>query len=195
MRRAVFLDRDGVITQEPPHYAHKLDQLKFIAGTADAIRLLNDNGFVVIIASNQSGIARGYYREEDAALFHQAMMASLGKKGARIDAVYYCPHHPEANVDKYRVVCDCRKPAPGMLKQAEKELKLDLRQSFMVGDKLSDIESGKRVGCYTIMVKTGQGAEQLKMTGVKCDYIADDLYHAVEHILAVSTRPLSDIKQ
>jgi D-glycero-D-manno-heptose 1,7-bisphosphate phosphatase len=188
MKQAVFLDRDGVITQEPPHYAHKIDQLKFIAGTADAIRLLNNNGFIVIIASNQAGIARGYYREEDATLFHQAMIQSLDKKGARIDAIYYCPHHPEAKVEKYRTVCDCRKPAPGMLKQAEKELNIDLTQSFMVGDKLSDIEAGKRVGCHTIMVKTGQGVQELKGTDVECDYIADDLYHAAEHILAVSCK-------
>ncbi len=188
MRRAVFLDRDGVITQEPPHYAHKIDQLKFIAGTADAIRLLNNNGFMVIIASNQSGIARGYYREEDAALFNQAMRESLGQKGARIDAIYYCPHHPESKMETYRVVCDCRKPAPGMLKRAEKDWDIDLQRSFMVGDKLGDIESGKRAGCYTIMVKTGQGAQQLKGTDIECDYIADDLYHAVEHILAVSCR-------
>ena len=102
MNRAVFLDRDGVITQEPPHYTHKLSQLKLISRSADAIRLLNENGFVVIVASNQSGIARGYYREEDMILFNQVMKEKLAKEGAHIDAIYHCPHHPEVKIERYR---------------------------------------------------------------------------------------------
>ena len=186
MNRAVFLDRDGVITQEPPHYAHKLSQLKLIPKSADAIRLLNENGFVVIVASNQAGIAHGYYREEDAILFHQAMKENLAKEGAYIDAIYYCPHHPEAKIDRYRVDCNCRKPKPGMLTRAEKELNIDLKQSFIVGDKLSDIEAGKRAGCKTIMVRTGYGVEELKSNELDCDYVANDLYDAVQHILYLS---------
>ena len=186
MNRAVFLDRDGVITQEPPHYAHELSQLELIPKAADAIRLLNENGFVVIVASNQAGIAHGYYREEDAILFHQAMKENLAKEGAYIDAIYYCPHHPEAKIDRYRVDCNCRKPKPGMLTRAEKELNIDLKQSFIVGDKLSDIEAGKRAGCKTIMVRTGYGVEELKSNELDCDYVANDLYDAVQHILYLS---------
>ena len=188
MNRAVFLDRDGVITQEPPHYAYRLSHLELIAKSADAIRLLNENGFIVIIASNQAGIAYGYYQEEDAILFNQAMKEHLAKEGAYIDAIYYCPHHPEAKIERYRVECDCRKPKPGMLTRAEKELKIDLKQSFMVGDKLSDAEAGKRAGCKTIMVKTGYGAEELKSNQIECGYIADDLYDAAEYILRQSNR-------
>ena len=186
MNRAVFLDRDGVITQEPPHYAHELSQLELIPKAADAIRLLNENGFVVIVASNQAGIAYGYYQEEDAILFNQAMKEKLAKEGAYIDAIYYCPHHPEAKIERYRVDCNCRKPKPGMLTRAEKELNIDLKQSFIVGDKLSDIEAGKRAGCKTIMVRTGHGAEELKSNKIDCDYIADDLHGAVQHILNLS---------
>ena len=186
MNRAVFLDRDGVITQEPPHYAHELSQLKLIPKSADAIRLLNENGFVVIVASNQAGIAHGYYREEDAILFHQAMKENLAKEGAYIDAIYYCPHHPEAKIERYRVDCNCRKPKPGMLTRAESELNIDLKQSFIVGDKLSDIEAGKRAGCKTIMVRTGQGVEELKSNEIDCDYVANDLHDAVQHILYLS---------
>jgi D-glycero-D-manno-heptose 1,7-bisphosphate phosphatase len=186
VNRAVFLDRDGVITQEPPHYAHELSQLELIPKSADAIRLLNENGFVVIVASNQAGIAHGYYREEDAILFHQAMKENLAKEGAYIDAIYYCPHQPEAKIERYRVDCDCRKPKPGMLTRAEKELNIDLKQSFIVGDKLSDIEAGKRAGCKTIMVRTGQGVEELKSNEIDCDYVANDLYDAVQHILYLS---------
>ena len=185
MNRAVFLDRDGVITQEPPYYAHKLSQLELLPKSADAIRLLNEKEFLVVVACNQAGIAHGYYREEDAILFNQAMKDNLAREGARIDAVYYCPHHPEARIERYRVNCNCRKPEPGMLTRAGKELSLNLKQSFMVGDKLSDIEAGKRAGCKTIMVKIGQGFEELKAKHVECDYIADDLYDAVKHIIGM----------
>jgi D-glycero-D-manno-heptose 1,7-bisphosphate phosphatase len=148
--------------------------------------LLNENGFVVIVASNQAGIAHGYYREEDAILFHQAMKENLAKEGAYIDAIYYCPHHPEAKIERYRVDCNCRKPKPGMLTRAESELNIDLKQSFIVGDKLSDIEAGKRAGCKTIMVRTGYGVEELKSNEIDCDYVANDLHDAVQHILYLS---------
>lgn len=186
MNRAVFLDRDGVITQEPPYYAHKLSQLELIPKSADAIRLLNESGVVVVVACNQAGIARGYYREKDAILFNQAMKEKLAEDGAVIDAIYYCPHHPEAKIEKYRVDCNCRKPKPGMLTRAEKELNIDLNQSYVVGDKLSDIEAGKRAGCKTIMVRTGHGVEELKNNHIECNYVADDLYEAVKHILYLS---------
>jgi D-glycero-D-manno-heptose 1,7-bisphosphate phosphatase len=184
--RAVFLDRDGVIIQEPPHYAHKLSELELISKSADAIRLLNENGFVVIIASNQAGIAHGYYQEEHAVLFNQAIKEKLAKEGAYIDAIYYCPHHPEAKIERYRADCNCRKPKPGMLKKAEKEFNIELKRSFMVGDKLSDIEAGKRAECKTVMVRTGHGAEVLKSSEIECDYVANDLYDAVQHILNLS---------
>ena len=186
MNRAVFLDRDGVITQEPPHYAHKVSQLKLVPKSADAIRLLNENGFLVVVACNQAGIARGYYQEEDAIQFTQAMKDNLAREGAHIDASYYCPHHPQAKIERYRVNCNCRKPEPGMLIRAKKELDLDLKQSFMVGDKSSDIEAGKRAGCKAIMVRTGQGVEELRRNQIECDYVADDLYNAVEHIIGMA---------
>ena len=183
MNRAVFLDRDGVITQEPPHYAYKLSQLELIPGVADAIRLLNCSGLLAIVVCNQAGIAHGYYQEEDAVQFNEAMKERLAEQGAFIDAIYFCPHHPQATVDRYRVDCDCRKPRPGMLINAAEELDIDLKQSFMVGDKLSDIEAGKKAGCRTIIVKTGYGKDELENSPVECDYTADDLYQAVQHIL------------
>ena len=183
MNRAVFLDRDGVITQEPPHYAHKLSQLRLISKSADAVRLLNENKILAVVVSNQAGIAHGYFREEDTALFNRALGEELGKLGAHIDAFYYCPHHPEARIEAYRVDCNCRKPKPGMLKRAGKELNIDLKQSFLVGDKLSDIEAGKRARCKTIIVKTGHAVDELKSNQIECDYVANDLYDAVEHIL------------
>lgn len=188
MNRAVFLDRDGVITQEPPHYAHRIDELEFIKKSPEAIRLLNQNNIVVIIVSNQSGIARGYYPEGDTVRFNQTMEKTLNEFGAHIDAFYYCPHHPEAIIEKYRIDCDCRKPKNGMLKLAEKNLNLDLRQSFVVGDRWSDIESGKISECKTILVKTGSGQKSLKSNKITCNYIANDLYDAVKYILSLEQK-------
>jgi len=182
MNKAVFLDRDGVITQDPPHYAHKLSQLKLIPGSSKAISLLNKMGFLVIVVSNQSGVAKGYYKEEDVKIFNDAMERELNEGGALIDAIYYCPHHPESKIDLYRMECDCRKPEPGMLKQAQKDMDLDLKKSIMIGDKNSDIEAGKKVGCKTIMVLTGHGKEESEKPG-EYDYIVDDLHSAVELIL------------
>ena len=195
MKIAVFLDRDGVITQDPPHYAYRLDQLKLIPKSAEAIRLLNKNNFQVIVVSNQSGVARGYYKEKDLMKFNYALEEELKKDDAYIDAIYYCPHHPEAKIERYKINCNCRKPKPGMLKKAAKELNIDLKLSFMIGDKLSDIEAGKRAGCKTIIVKTGYGIEELKNKTINCDYIADDLYYAVKHILYLSSNIINDERQ
>ncbi|MFC1900283.1 D-glycero-beta-D-manno-heptose 1,7-bisphosphate 7-phosphatase [Chloroflexota bacterium] len=183
MSKAVFLDRDGVITLDPPHYAHRLDQLALIPGTGEAIRLLNENGYSVIVVTNQAGIAYGYYQEEDAVSFNKAMEEKLAEDGASIDAIYFCPHHIEAKVEKYRLACNCRKPEPGMLLKAEKEQGIDLKESYIVGDKLTDIEAGKRAGCKTILVKTGYGREVAQNEKVDCEFIAEDLCEAVNFIL------------
>ena len=132
MNRAVFLDRDGVVTQDPPHYAHRLDQLTLISGSGPAIKLLNENQFKVIIITNQSGIAKGLYKETDVTIFNDAMIEMLKQYDASVDEIYYCPHHPEAEVQKYRVNCDCRKPRPGMLIEGGKKFKIDFKSSFLV---------------------------------------------------------------
>ncbi|MCK4734792.1 MAG: D-glycero-beta-D-manno-heptose 1,7-bisphosphate 7-phosphatase [Methanophagales archaeon] len=185
MNKAVFLDRDGVITHDPPHYAHRLDQLKLIPKSAEAIRTLNENGLKVIVISNQSGVARGYYQEKDVAIFNSAIEKELEECGAFIDAIYYCPHHPEAEIETYRIVCDCRKPEPGMLIQAENDLDLDLKRSFLVGDKIIDIDAGYKAGCKTILVLTGHGNDELKKDekmNIKPDYVSKDLYAATQII-------------
>ena len=113
------------------------------------------------------------------------MKRQLKEKGARIDAIYYCPHHPGATIEKYKIDCECRKPKPGMLKQAERDLDLDLKRSFLIGDKMSDIEAGYRAGCKTILVLTGQGNDELKKISkmnIKPGYISNDLYTAVQTI-------------
>ncbi len=183
INRAVFLDRDGVVIQEPPHYAYRPDQLKLIPRTIEAIKLLNKNNFKIIIVSNQSGVAHGYYLEKDVILFNQLIIEELEPYDAKIDAIYYCPHHPNGKKKKYRSNCDCRKPKPGMLKKAEKELDIDLKKSFMIGDKKSDIDSGKEAGCKTILVLTGYGIEELNNNRIECDFISKDLYDSIKYIL------------
>jgi len=177
---AVFLDRDGVITEDPPHYAHRLDQLRIIPNSAKAIQLLNAHNFHVIIISNQSGVARGYYQEEDVKIFNDGMEHLLAKEGAHIDAVYYCPHHPDAIIERYKIDCDCRKPKPGMILQAAQKYSLDIQNSFVVGDKWSDVIAGKAAGCKTVLVLTGHGKGEFDKEHGSADYIATDLLDAVD---------------
>jgi len=156
-RPAVFLDRDGTMVQEVD-YLREISQLRLLRGTAAAIRRLNEAGFAVVLATNQSGIARGLLTESELQTIHDELKRRLALQGARLDAIYHCPHHPEAAVAAYRKRCRCRKPAPGLLLQAARDLDLDLRRSYAVGDSARDVEAGARAGCRTILVRTGYGA-------------------------------------
>jgi D-glycero-D-manno-heptose 1,7-bisphosphate phosphatase len=178
LNRAVFLDRDGVITEDPPHYAHRLDQLNIIPGSAKAIQLLNAHNFRVIVISNQSGVARGYYQEEDVKIFNDGMEHLLAKEGAHIDGICYCPHHPNAVIERYKIDCDCRKPKPGMILDAAQKYSLDIQNSFVVGDKWSDIEAGRAAGCKTVLVLTGHGKGEFDKEQDSAEYIATDLFEA-----------------
>jgi len=185
LRKAVFLDRDGVITEDPPHYAHRLDQLHIVPGSARAIRLLNIRTFHTIVITNQSGVAQGYYTEDDVEIFNNVIKSLIAESsGAHIDAISYCPHHPDALVERYRISCDCRKPKPGMILAAAQRYSLALEQSFVVGDKWSDIDAGRAAGCKTVLVLTGHGKEEYSHNPEgHADYIADNLLDAVEHYI------------
>ncbi len=174
MNKAVFLDRDGVIVNESNY--NKIEQLELIKGSAEAIKLLNENNLLAIIVTNQAGIAKGYFTENDTMLFNDKLKDELEKQDAYIDAIYYCPHHPDLN-------CKCRKPKSGMLYTAKRKFDIDLTQSFMIGDKITDIEAGDNVGCKTIMVMTGYGKENINIKTNKRYYVAEDLYNAVEFII------------
>ena len=156
-RRAVFLDRDGTINVEKD-YLYKIDDFEFITGAPEAIKRLKKAGFVVIVVSNQSGVARGYFDEDAVNRLHQHIQTELTAYGTSIDDYYFCPHHPDKGLGGYKLDCNCRKGKPGMLLQAAFEHNLDLQHSFMVGDKLADIEAGKKAGCKSILVLTGYGA-------------------------------------
>jgi D-glycero-D-manno-heptose 1,7-bisphosphate phosphatase len=185
-RGAVFLDRDGTVNEEVG-YLRDLEKFKLIPGAATAIRRLNEAGLPVVLVTNQSGVARGYFPESLVHDAHERLDAMLRAEGARLDGVYYCPHHPTAGNSSYTVVCDCRKPATGLLDRAARDLNLDLRQSFMVGDKWSDVELGQRAGARTILVRTGFAADD--PGNVRPDHVRDpnfiarDLATAVEWIL------------
>lgn len=137
-RPAAFLDRDGVLNVDRG-YAHRPDQLEWIDGAPEAVRLLNDAGYLVIVVTNQSGIARGLYDEDAVRRFHAHMQTALQGHGAHVDAFYYCPHHPEGSVSQYALRCNCRKPAIGLLEQAAREWPIDLSRSFLIGDRAHDL--------------------------------------------------------
>ena len=137
-RPAAFLDRDGVLNVDHG-YAHRPDQLEWIAGAPDAVRLLNEAGYYVFVITNQSGVARGYYEETAVHQFHAHMQDALRAQGAHIDAFYYCPHHPDGVIKELAIRCRCRKPEPGMLEQAARDWPIDLDRSFLIGDKDDDL--------------------------------------------------------
>lgn len=184
MKPAVFLDRDGTILEEAG-YLDRLERLVFFPFAIDAIRLLNRAGFAVVIMTNQSGVGRGMYEEAFVHQAHDVVRARVEAGGGRIDGFYYCPHHPQAEVERYRVACDCRKPGPGMLRQAAADLGLDLLRSFTVGDKWTDVQVAAAVGATGILVRTGYGrtSERAPRRGVDPALVADDLIGAVAWIL------------
>ena len=144
-RPAAFLDRDGVLNVDRD-YVHRPDQLEWIDGVPEAIRLLNDAGYLVIVVTNQSGVARGFYDESAIGALHDHMRDTLAAQGARIDAFYYCPHHPDGTVTAYRMRCDCRKPGAGMLERAARDQHIDRARSFMIGDKDIDLAAATAFG-------------------------------------------------
>jgi D-glycero-D-manno-heptose 1,7-bisphosphate phosphatase len=178
MKRAVFIDRDGTINVEK-EYLYLAEECEFIPGAMQAIRLFNDTGFLVVVVTNQSGVARGYYTEEDVHNLHRHMTMQLEQVGSRVDAWYYCPHHP-AGRGSYALPCRCRKPQPGMLLEAARRFDIDLEASIMIGDKLVDVEAGRAAGCRTILVRTGYGSEEEPRLpqGVE---VFDDLLAAAEY--------------
>ena len=145
MNGVVFLDRDGVINADIG-YLWRREDFVWIPGAPAAIRLFNERGRPVVVVTNQSGVARGYYSEQDVESLHRWMNAELNRQGARIDAFYFCPHHPDGAIPEYTRVCDCRKPQPGMLLQAMEDWRADPATSFLIGDKESDVAAAAAAG-------------------------------------------------
>jgi D-glycero-D-manno-heptose 1,7-bisphosphate phosphatase len=184
-RAGVFFDRDGTLNEEV-EYLSRPEQLSLIPGAAAAVRAVNMSGMAACVISNQSGIGRGLFSEADLGPIHDKLERMLARAGARLDGIYYCPHHPTAGIPPYDVECDCRKPRTGMLRRAEGDLGIDLRRSFVVGDRLIDVQAGQSVGGKGILVLTGWGTrsrEEITPGGVMPDFIAASVTEAVEFIL------------
>ena len=184
MKPAVFLDRDGVIMEDVAHL-HRPSQVRLITGAGLAIKRLNDAGYWVIVVTNQSVIARGMLGVDRLALIHQLMCDELARTGGEVDAIYHCPHHPTAGRGEYKRICDCRKPAPGLIRQAEADVPIDLKASWVIGDKISDVGLGAGLGLRNILVLTGYGKEHSAVVlGTYPDtFVVADLGKAVDLIL------------
>ncbi len=170
--RAAFIDRDGVINREV-EYLHRIEDFRFIDGVFDACRLLVENGYRLVVVTNQSGIGRGYYDEEQYHALTRWMVARFAERGIVITGVYHCPHHPVHGVGDYRRTCACRKPEPGMLLTAAREHGLDLSRSLMFGDKEADVEAGRAAGVKaTVLVRSGHPINERT---TRADHVIDSL--------------------
>lgn len=176
MHRAVFLDRDGTIARDVP-YCSRPEDFELLPGAAEGIKLLNEHVFKVVVVTNQSGIARGYFTEESLAQIHDKMGRELAKHGAHVDAIYYCPHHPDDS-------CECRKPKLGMLLQAASDWDIALGQSYVIGDAGADIDMGRNAGCRTILITENCLGRLHDERALHPDYVAPNISAAVQWIIA-----------
>jgi D-glycero-D-manno-heptose 1,7-bisphosphate phosphatase len=166
---------------------HKIEEMKLLPGAADAIRLFNEKGVQVVVVTNQPVVARGLSSEQAVDGVHEELRRRLKKKGARIDAIYYCPHHPNATLEQYRVKCSCRKPEPGMILRAAEEHGIDVSQSVMIGDTTQDIMAGRRAGTRTILVRTGHGGKDPWQYDCVPDWTVKNLLEAAQVWLAANS--------
>jgi D-glycero-D-manno-heptose 1,7-bisphosphate phosphatase len=182
LRPALFMDRDGCLTEEVGYVNHP-SRIRLLPRSAAAVRRLNEAGVAAVMVTNQAGVARGYFSEDTLHAANDRMCRELEAGGARLDGLYVCMHHPDEGQPPYRSACDCRKPRPGLLTRAAAELGLDLRASVMVGDKLSDVAAGQSVGAAGVLVLTGYGRGEWELgptpPPVKPDHVAEDLLDAV----------------
>jgi len=178
--KTVFLDRDGVINKNLDNdYVKRWDEFEFLPKSREAIKALTDAGWDIVVISNQAGVGKGLMTSRDVREINANMIAEIERCGGKIKAVYFCPHKPDDG-------CDCRKPKPGMLLRAAREYGIELTKSYLIGDKITDIQTGAQVGCTTILVRTGKGEEDLQSRDqwpVSPDYIAADLFEAVQFLL------------
>ena len=177
---AVFLDRDGTLIREV-NYLCSVEQIEILPGVAQALRLLRERGFKLVMVTNQSVIARGGLSEAGLQDIHAQLSAQLGADGASLDAIYYCPHHPSEGMGEYRVVCRCRKPNTGMIERAVEDLDVDAARSFVVGDQMTDVELAYRVGAAAIFIgRDGAAAKAARTLNVP---VVDDLLQAAHWII------------
>ena len=182
LRRAVFLDRDGTLNVEKD-YLYKIEDFEFLPGVFQALKRLREAGFALVVVTNQSGVARGYYTLEQVDILHRHMYQVLSSEGIFLDGIYCCPHHPDVGRPPFDIDCNCRKGKPGMLLQAARDLNLDLGQSYMIGDKRVDLKAGERAGCRSLLVLTGYGEDHRQFARSGGFPVFNDLACAGQHIL------------
>lgn len=180
LNKGVFIDRDDTISRDV-NYCSRPDDFELLPTVGGGIRLLNQEGFKVVVVTNQSGIARGYFTEEMLHKIHKKMVDELAKFGAHIDAIFYCPHHPDED-------CECRKPKPKLAYQAIEQLHIDPRRSFTIGDRLMDVELARAIGCRSVMIPSKPGKEELKNCDIRPDHIALDLESAAKWVIHQSNQ-------
>jgi D-glycero-D-manno-heptose 1,7-bisphosphate phosphatase len=186
VKPAIFIDRDGTLSEEVGYVNH-LSRFRLLPFAVDAVRLINQSGFLAVLVTNQAGVARGYFPEPLIEEVHALVRQKMKDGGARLDGIFYCPHHPSAGEAPYRQDCECRKPKPGLLRQAEKELGIDASRSWVIGDRYPDMEVAWAVGARGALVRTGYGEGELLYKGPRWlrppDLVASNLIEAVERIL------------
>jgi len=188
-RPAVFIDRDGTINEQMGYINH-ISRFSILPRSAEAIRLLNNKGYLAIVVSNQSGVARGYFPVELVNQVNEYMCDLLRAENAKIDGIFFCPHHPHGSVPEYSLSCDCRKPKTGLIEKACKDFDIDLKRSFVIGDTYADIEMSYRANVNGILVKTGYGRGEIEYAVAYKDskptHISMDLFEAVQWIISQS---------
>ena len=191
MKPAIFMDRDGTLCHEVGYVNH-LSRFRLYPFAVEAVRLINRSGFLAVVVTNQAGVARGYFPESLVHEVHATLRAAMEAGGARLDGLYVCVHHPTVGEPPYRQDCDCRKPRPGLLRRAETDLQVDLRRSWMVGDRRNDLEVAWNVGARATLVRTGYGLGELTYHAARWprqpDLVADHLLDAVVAILSREER-------
>jgi D-glycero-D-manno-heptose 1,7-bisphosphate phosphatase len=185
---AVFLDRDGTLVEDVGYLGH-VGRIAIYPWTIDALRVLRRAGFKLVVVTNQSGVARGLYPESAVHDVHAALAAAFARGGVAVDAYYYCPHYVHARLEQYRADCQCRKPRPGMVERAARELDLDVARSYVVGDHWSDVGLARAVGARGILVRTGSGETQAgQASTTPADAVLPHLMEAATWILLDSRR-------
>ncbi len=186
-RRAVFMDRDGTISEEIGYVNHPA-RYRVFPYAAEAVRLLNDNQWLAVLVTNQAGVARGYFTEDIIGAVHGVLTNELARHKAQLDAIYYCAHHPSVGEPPYRLDCDCRKPKPGLIERAATDLNIELAESWMIGDRYSDIELARNAGVHSAFVLSGYGRGEWEYQRAawqhEPDLVAEDLLEAVRKIIA-----------
>jgi D-glycero-D-manno-heptose 1,7-bisphosphate phosphatase len=185
-RRAVFIDRDGTISEEVGYVNHP-SRFRLFPYSSEAIRMLNDNDWLAIVITNQAGVARGYFSEDVIQKVHDQLVRDLQQQSATVDGIYYCAHHPSVGEPPYRVDCDCRKPKTGLIQQAARDFEIDLAASWMVGDRYSDVELARNAGLRSAFVLSGYGRGEWEYQSRnwehRPDLVCENLREAVKSIV------------